>query len=137
MSSDYVPSTFDDTSRRRILVVEDEPALLEMLVEGLCDEGYDVQSAASGPEALELLRSDGAGIAILVTDIRMPGMQGHELVKAARELIPGLPVLYMSGYADSPTPWAEIAEQRSDFIQKPFTVDSLCTRLAALLREAS
>ncbi|ALK98778.1 histidine kinase [Massilia sp. WF1] len=83
-----------------VLVVEDNDDVRELAEQVLEMEGYAVQSAASGEQAMELLRQDGT-VDLLFTDVIMPGgMNGLDLVKQARALRPGLPVLVTTGYMD-------------------------------------
>jgi CheY-like chemotaxis protein len=84
-----------------VLLVEDDEAVRHFARQQLTSLGYRVLEAATGPEALELVRAHGE-IALLFTDIVMPGgMSGRELVEAARQVRPGLKVLYTSGYAEN------------------------------------
>jgi CheY-like chemotaxis protein len=87
----------------KILVVEDDPFVLDMAVAELEDAGYEVMEAATGGQALRLLQ---AGIAVdaLLTDIRMPEANGWGVAKAYRERFPDLPVLYVTGYAEQMQP---------------------------------
>ena len=87
----------------KVLVVEDDPFIREMVVTGLEDAGHEVIEAASGGEALRLLQ---AGIAVdaLLTDVRMPDANGWEVARAYRERFPDLPVLYVTGYAEQMQP---------------------------------
>jgi CheY-like chemotaxis protein len=83
-----------------VLVVEDNDDVRELAEQVLEMEGYAVQSAASGEQAMDLLRQ-GARADLLFTDVIMPGgMNGLELVEQARALRPGLPVLVTTGYMD-------------------------------------
>jgi CheY-like chemotaxis protein len=83
-----------------VLVVEDNDDVRELAEQVLGMEGYAVQSAASGEQAMDLLRK-GAAVDLLFTDVIMPGgMNGLELVEQARALRPGLPVLVTTGYMD-------------------------------------
>ncbi|MCP3401526.1 response regulator [Bradyrhizobium sp. CCGB20] len=70
-----------------VLVVDDDPLVLDVIVGMLEDLGYEVISVQSGPEALDRLRQN-ENISILITDINMPGMDGHELAELARRLRP-------------------------------------------------
>jgi CheY-like chemotaxis protein len=87
----------------RVLVVEDDPFVREMAVAGLEEAGYEVVEAASGGEALRLVRA-GIVIDALLTDIRLPEANGWEVATAYRELFPGLPVLYVTGSAEQMRP---------------------------------
>ena len=118
----------------RILVVEDETALREAITEQLRAQGYDVLSACDGIEALETLEKNPS-IAILVTDIIMPRMGGHELSRRALRLYPSLRILFMSGYADQ----ALDADGKPPafYLQKPFTLRQLRKYIAELAQTAT
>ncbi len=115
---------------RRILLVEDEPLLLEATREDLTDLGHEVFCARNASEALEILdrRSD---LDLLITDIRMPGdCDGWELARKARARFPNLPVIYTSGYsAEKPQPVDD-----SVFLHKPFRLSELTSAVAAIAR---
>lgn len=110
---------------RSVLVVEDEPTVRTMAVRTLQEAGYQVSHAAHGREALDLIERGNGRVDLVVTDIGMPEMDGHELARRLQALRPGVPVLYMSGYADAGTV--------TPFLQKPFSPDDLVDRVAAVL----
>jgi CheY-like chemotaxis protein len=86
--------------RPRLLVVEDEALVRELIVLELEDAGYAVVEAEDGPTALRLLEEHG-DIALLFTDIRLPGgLTGWDIAERARALRPGLPVIYTTGYSN-------------------------------------
>ncbi|WP_165585659.1 response regulator [Roseococcus sp. SYP-B2431] len=91
----------DPTAPRTILFVEDEILIAMVAGEMIADLGYKVLEAGSGAQALKILESD-ATVDLLITDYSMPRMTGAELVKAARGLRPGLPVLIATGYSELP-----------------------------------
>ena len=101
----------------RVLIVDDEPDLRRLVANAL--EGYDVVEAANGQEALQSVREQRPDL--LITDIKMPEMDGYALLTALREEVPDLPVLAISGFVDG----ASIGEYSFDgFIGKPFVVES-------------
>jgi len=110
---------------RSVLVVEDEPTVRTMAVRTLEEAGYRVHQATHGREALDLIDGPAARVDLVVTDLGMPEMDGHELASRLRTTRPGLPVLYMSGYGD--------AGSVTPFLQKPFSPDDLVDRVAAVL----
>ena len=113
-----------------VLVVEDEPGVMEMAVESLTELGYATLTAADGPSALERLRG-GERIDILFSDVVMPGgMDGVRLIQEARRLRPGLKVLLASGYSGA----ANLRELPPDvpFLAKPYRRDDLATKLRVL-----
>ncbi len=115
-----------------ILVVEDEPLLREMTWEFLKDCGYQVEVAESGERALELYR-EGKRFDLLVTDVSLPGMTGYELMSAVCELEREQKIILVSG--DSGHMKAHAARQsgRVDYLQKPFSLESLQQRIRNLL----
>ena len=118
----------------KVLLVEDDPEVQAMTVESLRFLGYSVLTADKGHAALEILRRD-PGIQLLFTDIVMPkGMSGVDLLREARGFRPHLRVLLASGYARGQLP--TITED-CDFIAKPYRVEDLQKRLAALLAQRS
>lgn len=110
-----------------ILVVDDEPAVLEIVAEFLEDIGYRVRRATTGADALEQLRADPA-IALMLTDISMPVMSGTELAGRAAISHPGLKIVLMSGYADP-------ARVEGRVLRKPFTIRTLAETLASALAD--
>ena len=110
---------------RSVLVVEDEPTVRTMAVRALVEAGYRVHQANHGREALDLIEGTAAQVDLVVTDLGMPEMDGHELARRLRASRPGLPVLYISGYGDAGTV--------TPFLQKPFAPDELVDRVATVL----
>jgi CheY-like chemotaxis protein len=109
----------------RILVVDDEEEVREILAETLEDFGYAVATAASGEEALPALLGDRE-IALVITDVRMPGMSGLELADEIRRRRPDVKVVLISGYF-----LPQLAPQR--FLKKPFHMKELATIVRAEL----
>src|ERR1700755_1471621 len=115
-------------SKRQILIAEDELMLRVIAVEMLEDAGFEVFQAADGEDALAVLR-DNPGIQLLISDIKMPRMDGYALVRAGLALRPGLKTLLMTGYAEDPPPGL-LGSGQVEILRKPFDLDRLC-RLAA------
>lgn len=117
---------------KRILVVDDEPVVREVVVETLADAGHHVLEAPGGEAALRLL-DDPDNVAALVTDLHMPGMDGVEPARRAREKRPEVSILFLSarldvlGASDPPRPFSHL--------QKPFRLDDLRNAVARLLRD--
>ncbi|EUB96594.1 PAS/PAC sensor hybrid histidine kinase [Rhizobium sp. CF080] len=116
------------TGPKRILLVDDDILIAMSSVDMLMDLGHDVVEAHSGEEALECLR-DGPAVDLMITDYSMPGMNGGDLVKAARTISPTLPVLIASGYAELP-PGLDLDVPR---LGKPYTQIQLATEIAKVL----
>jgi PAS domain S-box-containing protein len=113
-------------ARARLLLVDDEAAARRPMADRLRELGYDVFEAADGPGALRILASMRPDL--LVTDVGLPGgMNGRQVAEAVRERVPGLPVLFISGYSGAALP-AGI-----EVIGKPFDLDMLARRIGALL----
>jgi CheY-like chemotaxis protein len=117
-----------------ILVVEDEPAILDLTRLRLKEAGHQVLSA-QGPElALRLASEHPGSIDLLLTDVVMPGMNGKEICDALRRSRPGIPCVYMSGYtADVITRQGDILTQGVRLLQKPFTKGELLQAVRAAL----
>ena len=116
-----------------VLVAEDEDEVRQVVVEMLRAQGYNVIAASSGREALELIDSAASPVDMLLTDVVMPGMGGKELADAVRARRPGIPVLFVSGYAETGIVHEGEIEAGAEFLQKPFTRDDLCRRVRTVL----
>jgi CheY-like chemotaxis protein len=96
----------------RILVVDDDPFVGEMLAMILEDEGYEIETAESGEDALEKYRA-APDIGLLITDMNMPGMSGLQLIAAIRAAIPGIPVILLTGTED-----ASLGDEADEYLLK-------------------
>ncbi len=115
-----------------ILLVDDEVNIRLLVREVLALSGYRVLEAGSGDEALRLSDSHPGPIDVLLTDVVMPGINGHELALRSALARPEMKVLYMSGYTADALP-AEVLEAGHAFIRKPFGLDALTRKLRELL----
>jgi CheY-like chemotaxis protein len=117
-----------------ILVVDDDPDVREVAVSSLESLGYRMLAAENGPAALRLLARNGP-VDLLVVDMAMPGMNGVELIRRAREQHPGLKAMLVTGYADV----AAFSPAENDLVlQKPYRLERLAETVAeALCREVS
>jgi PAS domain S-box-containing protein len=115
-----------------VLVAEDEVAVRRMARRSLEDEGYRVVEAADGDAALALL-AGGERIDLLLTDVFMPGMGGRELAEAVATRHPQLPVLFMSGYTDDDVLRRGLIDLDAPILAKPFTPETLATRVRQVL----
>jgi diguanylate cyclase (GGDEF)-like protein len=116
-----------DPSQEQILIVDDEDALRQPQAEDLRILGFRVQEATDGATALALLEQND--YSVLLTDMRMPGMDGFELIEKARSRWPELCVVAMTGYAEKYSYVSVIEAGASDFIKKPFTPDELLAKI--------
>jgi CheY-like chemotaxis protein len=112
--------------------VEDDAGVRATSVETLLLLGYGVIEAEDGPSALMRLR-ERADIALLFTDVVMPGMSGRELAEAAQKLRPGLRTLYTTGYTRNSIVHAGRLDPGVSLIQKPFMIDQLARKVRAIL----
>ncbi len=119
---------------RTVLVVEDNPSILEVIRENLRVVGYNVLIALDAHQALEHVRSHRGAIAAVLSDMVMPGMSGAALRDRLADLAPGVPVILMTGY-----PLGENADTLPSsgqlWLQKPFTLGELTATLDAALRD--
>lgn len=118
-----------------LLLVEDEPLILMASHDALQAGGYSVLTADSGPEAMSLVESRIEDISGLITDVRLgAGPDGWEIARHARELSPGLPVVYTT--ADSAHDWTAYGVPNSLVVQKPYAPAQLLTAISTLLTQA-
>jgi len=110
------------------LVVDDEAIVRESLRDWLSDVGHQVLIAEDGPRALEIIEEEKPGI--VIADLVMPGMDGIELLKKAKEISPNIEVIIITAYGSIPTAIAAMREGAYDYIEKPF-----CPEMAELLVE--
>jgi CheY-like chemotaxis protein len=118
----------------RVLLVDDEAVVREVLAEQLEDAGYRVLAAASGTEALALLAA-GESVDALVTDLSMPGIGGLDVIRAAQERYPGLPAVLLTGYAGDGAALAVGGAVSGSFslLRKPVSGVHLIDRVRALM----
>ena len=116
-----------------VLVVEDEEEVRKLTVLVLKRQGYKILEAAQGGGALLICEKHDGPIHLMVTDVVMPGMSGHDLAKRVESLHPEMKVLYMSGYTDDAIVHHGVLEPGTNFIQKPFTPDSLARKVREVL----
>jgi CheY-like chemotaxis protein len=109
----------------RILIAEDEEALCVMCARALSGDGHEVSTASDGSNALDLLQREGGRFDLLLTDIRMPIMDGIALSLAAARDFPELTILLMTGYADQRERAHGLDALIHDVIPKPFTLAAL------------
>jgi len=116
-----------------VLIVEDEPLILQMTVMTLNKLGYKTLSAASPKAALHLAENPDTPIDLLLTDVVMPEMDGKELSRELTRKCPDLRTLFMSGYPHETMVKYGIAQTENSFIQKPFSVAEISQKLRAVL----
>ena len=118
-----------------VLVVDDEPSIRMLVADVLTDLGYAVVEVRDGASGLKVLRSE-TRVDLLVTDMMLPGgMNGRQLTDAARAARPGLPVLFITGYAENALVGNGQLEPGMQVVTKPFTLDALVRRMKDLLAQ--
>ena len=118
-----------------VLVVDDEASVRMLVTDVLGDLGYGALEAADGAAGLAVLRTD-ARIDLLVTDVGLPGgMNGRQVADAARELRPGLKVLFITGYAETAVLSHGHLDPGMHVLTKPFAIDALAERMRSLIEE--
>jgi len=119
------------TCSGRVLVVDDDPDLLDLIAMRLRSAGYDVALAASGQEALEIFRMERPRV--VITDLRMDGMDGHALFARLHEEAPSVPVIILTAHGTIPDAVAATQRGVFSFLTKPFDGRELLARIAAAL----
>jgi CheY-like chemotaxis protein len=122
-----------ETAVSRILIVDDEASVRRMLRRLLSECGYQVVEAEDGAEALAIVTGGESPFDLVITDIKMPVMDGRELGRKLHAAVPKLPVLYVSAYSSDMTAGVS-AGRPSPFLRKPFEPEGLLRTVATLLR---
>jgi two-component system OmpR family response regulator len=116
----------------RILIVEDEPRIVRLLERGLAAHGHQVESASDGEDGL-LMAGDEA-IEMVILDIGLPGLDGHEVLRQVRARRPDLPVLMLTARDDVGSKVRALDSGADDYLTKPFALEELLARVRALSR---
>ncbi len=116
-----------------VLVIEDEPTVRELVSEVLESIGYTVLETTQGQEAIELAMQYTGQIDLVVTDVRMPGLSGYDVVEKLKVLRPQMRVLFMSAYTDDERVLAASPSSDFAYLQKPFTLEALAQRVREML----
>jgi PAS domain S-box-containing protein len=120
-------------TRERILLVEDEDAVRDMVRQSLQMHGYVVREASDGRSALAIYEMNRGAFDMVLTDVVMPGMSGGELAAALRVIDPAVRVLFMSGYSDDALVSRGVSGSGMAFIEKPFTQEALSNKVREVL----
>lgn len=118
-----------------ILLVEDEPMILEMTATMIQLQGYTVLCAATPGEAIRLACEHAGQIDMLITDVVMPEMNGRDLARNLFSIYPGIKRLFMSGYTANVIAHHGVLDEGVHFMQKPFTMDELAAKIREVLEE--
>lgn len=120
-----------------ILLVEDEPAILEIITMMLQQLGYTVLAANKPGEAIKMVKKHGGEIHLLMTDVVMPEMNGREIAQNLLAFNPNIKILFMSGYTADVIAHHGILDENVCFIQKPFSMHDLTCKLREVLDDVS
>ncbi|WP_448854544.1 response regulator transcription factor [Corynebacterium frankenforstense] len=125
----------NDTNQIKVLVVDDEPNIVELLTVGLKFQGFDVRSAGNGNEALEVAKDFHPDAFIL--DVMMPDMDGFELLPKLREAGLEGPVLFLTAKDAVESRIHGLTIGADDYVTKPFSLEEVITRLRVILRRGA
>ena len=126
-------SVITDAPPVRILVVDDEPPIAELLSAALTFEGYQVSVAATGAEALDLARTFRPNLVML--DVMLPDLDGNEVSRRLRQQGEQVPIVFLTA-RDTTEDKVEGLAMGDDYVTKPFSVEELMARVGAILRRA-
>ena len=121
------------SEKRKILVVDDEDALRTVLSGELVSEGYEVRTAADGDDAITNIQKDSFDLVLL--DIKMPRMNGFEVLKFIKEKFPKTKVVMLTGFADLKNAIESKKLGAEDFVSKPYDLVDLLTTIERVLSE--
>lgn len=116
----------------KVLIVEDEPGIVRMLERGLLANGHKTLSADNGHDGVRIAVDEDVDVVLL--DIMLPGLDGHEVLKRIRRKKPGLPVLMLTARDELPSKVAALDSGADDYLTKPFAFEELVARIRALVR---
>ena len=119
--------------KERILIVDDETLILDMVASYVSHIGFEAMTAKNGREALDRLRNEP--FTILITDIKMPEIDGFELMKTARAEFPDIHIIAMTGHGASYTFTDVVESGATDYLNKPFSLDEMRAKLNRVVRE--
>ena len=115
----------------KVLVIDDEPPIRKLLRMGLNTQGYDILEAGNGKAALELLAQNPA---LIILDLGLPDIQGHELLRMIRGRNDSVPIVVLSSRGDEAGKVEALDLGADDYLTKPFGMDELLARLRAAMR---
>ncbi len=116
-----------------VLVVDDDPDVLNAIVNALSRNGYRVLAAADGREALKLLEDLEGPLHLIITDLVMPKLGGCDLVEIVRDIYPGIKIIYISGYTDKSVVEPELQSAPGEFLPKPFSSETIVKKVREVL----
>ena len=126
-------SAMPQPGHRKILVVDDDPRTREAVSLYLGSLGYQVETAGDAQGGLDVVRS---GVDLVISDIRMPEMDGIEFLEVIRTLQPSLPVILITGYPGPEAAWDARQLEATALISKPFRLETLANHVRMIFRES-
>jgi two-component system, OmpR family, response regulator len=135
MSSSFgAPATAPVVARARILLIDDEPGILNFVSRGLRDAGYTVDVAADGEGGLKAAL--GPPYDLIILDLLLPDLGGIDLLRRLMGRHPGQPVIVLSALSDTSSKVSSLESGADDYLVKPFSIEELLARVRARLRDA-
>ncbi|PSH03196.1 MAG: response regulator [Acidobacteria bacterium] len=119
--------------KQTILLVEDEKVVRSLMCEVLEKQGYEVLACAEPKKAIEVSMRHPGRIDLLLTDVIMPGMNGRQMANRILEMMPGLRVVFMSGYTENVLLDEGLIDSQFEYLQKPFALKTLMQKLVHVL----
>lgn len=124
-------SSGNKTLPKTILIVDDDLNVLEVLGARLTSVGFGILKAASGAEALQLLRKEA--VDLMISDVKMPNMGGVALFREAKTLCPDLPIVFLTAHGTIPSAVSAVKSGADDYLEKPFDGRDLVERIKRIL----
>jgi len=127
-----MPQTNDFSTLGEVLVVDDDPDVRELLVEHLRGMGFRVAAAADGRAAISAVERSPGHFSLILTDLQLPGADGLAVLRAAKQLNPGVHVVIITGYASLDSAIEAVRVGAYDYLTKPFSLGQLDVVLARI-----
>ena len=123
-----------DAETRRLLVVDDELLIRDLLYDHFAAKDYQITTAQSAEDAIEILDGNG-NFDVVLTDLKMPGMGGLELIEHLKQQIGDIPVIIMTGFPSLDTAIEALRKRVFDYVIKPFNINRLNAVVEAAIEE--
>jgi excisionase family DNA binding protein len=127
------PATSPRPIRQRVLVVDDEASIRDLLAKTLALAEYEVDTASDAASALERLRDAGPDYGLLIADLKMPGMDGLSLIRQVKRLTPSLPIIIITGFSTESAAIEAVNLGVAGYLTKPFRVPQVLAAAAKAL----